>query len=134
MNTNEICAQIIQNVEAALGCAVVDLNTGLLLGISHKIPYLTLSSLDIFAATSVNMFRGRTVMTIEQMLSNIRGKEECMMIREIQMATENTYHFMATIPDKPNFLVVLVTNKKAHLGIGWSILRQALPKIAPLCP
>jgi hypothetical protein len=41
---------------------------------------------------------------------------------------------MMIIPEKPNALLVLVTSKKANLGMGWSSIRMAVPKLAPLCP
>ncbi len=134
MDINDICGQIVQGMNTALGCAVVDLNSGLLLGVSHKVPYFTASYLDAAAAAAVDMVRGRTVTAIEQMISNIRGKEDNMMIEEIQITTKSTYHFLAVIPEKPNSMVVLITSRKANLGMGWSAIRMALPKLAPMCP
>lgn len=134
MDINEICAEIVGSVHSALGCGVVDLSSGLLLGVSHKVPYFTQSYLDIAAAAAVDMFRGRNVTAVEQMIANMRGKSENFMIEEIQMTSKNTYHFMAIIPEKPNAMVVLITNKKANLGMGWAAVRMALPKLAPLCP
>jgi hypothetical protein len=98
------------------------------------VPYFTASYLDAAAAAAVDMVRGRTVSAVEQMISNIRGKEDSMMIEEIQITTKNTYHFLAIVPEKPNSMVVLITNKKANLGMGWAAVRMAMPKLAPLCP
>ncbi len=131
---NELCTDIVRSVDSALGCAVVDLSTGLLLGVYHNIPYFTQSYLDAVAAAAVDMMRGKNVKAVEDMLSNMRGSSQANMIEEVQMTTKNTYHFMAVIPDKPNSMVVLITSKKANLGMGWSAVRQALPKLAPLCP
>jgi hypothetical protein len=50
------------------------------------------------------------------------------------MTTDNTYHFMMIIPEKPDALVVLITSRKANLGMGWASLRRSLNKLAPLCP
>lgn len=134
MNINDICGEVVRNVDAALGCAVVDLNSGLLLGVSHNVPYFTQSYLDAVAAAAVDMFRGRTVSAVEDMIANMRGSTRKHMIKEVQMSTDNTFHFMMVVPDKPDALVVLVTSRKANLGMGWSSLRMAVPKIAPLCP
>jgi hypothetical protein len=133
MKINEICTDIIEDMNFALGCAIIDLNSGLLVGIAHRSPYFSQSNLDTAAVAAVEMFRGRTVMAIEQMISHMRGKEEYLMIEEIQMTTKNTYHFMAVIPEKPNNMVVLITTKTISLGMGWSTLRIALPKLAPFC-
>ncbi|OQW94377.1 MAG: hypothetical protein BWK79_06155 [Beggiatoa sp. IS2] len=134
MNINNICAEIIRSVDSALGCAVVDLNSGLLLGVSHNVPYFTQSYLDAVAAAAVDMFRGRTVAAVEDMICNMRGTQRKYMVKEIQMTTDNTFHFMMVIPDKPDALVILITSKKANLGMGWSSIRMALPKLTPLCP
>jgi hypothetical protein len=131
---NDICADVVRNVDSALGCAVVDLSSGLLLGVSHNVPYFTQSYLDAVAAAAVDMLRGRTVSAVEDMIANMRGNNDRQLIEEIQMTTAGTYHFMAVIKEKPNALVVLITSKKANLGMGWSALRQALPKLAPMCP
>jgi len=134
MNINDICTDIIQGVDSALGCAVVDLNSGLLLGVSHNVPYFTQSYLDAVAAAAVDMFRGRTISAVEDMISNMRGNSKKHLIKEVQMTTDNTYHFMTLIPEKPDALVVLITSKKANLGMGWASLRRSLPQLAPLCP
>jgi hypothetical protein len=134
MNINDICADIVRSVDSALGCAVVDLNSGLLLGVSHNIPYFTQSYLDAVAAAAVDMFRGRTVSAVEDMIGNMRGSTKKNLIKEVQMTTENTYHFMTTVPDKPDALVILITSKKANLGMGWSSIRTSAPKLTPLCP
>jgi hypothetical protein len=134
MSINQICTEIVNDVDSALGCAVVDLNSGLLLGVSHNVPYFTQSYLDAVAAAAVDMFRGRTVSAVEDMIANMRGKPRTNYIKEVQMTTDNTYHFMMIIPDKPDALVVLITSRKANLGMGWASLRRSLNKLAPLCP
>ena len=131
---NEVCKDIVDGVEDAFAAAVVDLNTGLLLGVHHTVPYFTTSYLDAVAAAAVDMFRGKGVSGVEKRLSQQRGQEVKNTLQEIQMTTEKTYHFMSIIPGKPNALAVLITGKKANLGPGWSGLRSALTELAPLCP
>jgi hypothetical protein len=131
---NDVCDEVISIVDGALGCAVVDLNTGLLLGVAHKVPYFTHAFLDAVAASAVDMFRGRTVMAVEQLLSSTRGSKVENSIKEIQMTTDKTYHFMVTIKDKPDTLVILITTNTTNLGMGWNALRINLPSISALCP
>ena len=131
---DQITRDITNSVDGALGCAVVDLNTGLLLSASHNVPYFTHSYLEAVAAAAVDMFRGKTVQAVESLLSNQRGKPVSNTIKEMQMTTENTLHFMITLPEKPNGLVVLITSKKTNLGMGWAQLRKSLPDIEPLVP
>ena len=131
---DNITRDITNSVDGALGCAVVDLNTGLLLSVSHNVPYFTHSYLEAVAAAAVDMFRGKTVQAVESLLSNQRGKPVTNTIKEMQMTTENTLHFMLTIPAKPNALVILITSKKSNLGMGWAQLRKSISDIEPLVP
>lgn len=80
------------------------------------------------------MMRGKNVRAVESLLSNQRGKVVEKTIKEVQMTTENTLHFMAVVPDKDDALVVLITNKKTNLGMGWSAVRKSMAAVAPLCP
>ncbi|MDY6929857.1 MAG: hypothetical protein SWN10_22535 [Pseudomonadota bacterium] len=133
-NLNEICQNMVDEVGDALGVAVVDLESGLLLTVAHNVPYFTQSYLDAVAAAAVDMFRGKTVNTVEKLIASQRGAEVHRLVQEVQMTTEKTYHFMSIVPGKPNALMVLITGKKANLGMGWAALRGALPKVSPLCP
>lgn len=131
---DELLQSVVSNVDGALGCAVVDLNSGLLLGVAHNVPYFTSSYLEAVAAAAVDMLRGKNVRAVESLLSGQRGTTVENSIKEVQMTTDRTYHFMATVPDKPNALVVLITNKTTNLGMGWSAVRNNMSKLSPLCP
>lgn len=133
-NLNEVLQSIVSDVDGALGCAVVDLESGLLLAAAHQIPYFTTSYLEAVAAAAVDMMRGKNVRAIEALFSNQYGKPMSKSIQEVQMSTDNTYHFMAVIPEKPDALVVLITSRKTNLGMGWSTIRRSMPILATLCP
>lgn len=125
---------LVSDVDGALGCAVVDLDSGLLLGVAHNVPYFTSSYLEAVAAAAVDMIRGRNVRAVESLLTSQRGKTVEKTIKEVQMTTDNTYHFMAVIPDHPDSLVVLITSRSTNLGMGWAAVRKNLATIGPLCP
>lgn len=131
---NQACNDLIGKVTDAVGASVVDLNTGLLLGVAHSVPYFTQSYLDAVAAAAVDMFRGRTISTVEELMTNQRGKDSSRSIKEIQMTTDGTYHFMTVLPEKPDYLLVLITTRKANLGMGWSAIKTAIPDIQAKCP
>jgi hypothetical protein len=133
-NLNSVCNTILKEVNESLGMAVVDLSSGLLLSVAHNVPYFTQSYLDAVAAAAVDMFRGKTISTVEKLLTEQRGREVRGSIKEVQMTTEATFHFMSIVPGKPDTLAVLITTKKANLGMGWAALRGQLPEISKLCP
>ena len=134
MSLNDICKSVIDDVDGATGCAVVDLNNGLMLGQAHNVPYFTQTYLDAVGAAAVEMFRGKNVSAVEKLLSAQRGEKVEKTMQEIQMTTTGTYHFMAIVPEKPDALMVLVTTRKANMGMGWASLRGALKDVAPHCP
>jgi hypothetical protein len=131
---NEVCKQIVDSVDNAFAAGVVDLNTGLLLGVYHNIPYFTQSYLDAVAAAAVDMFRGKGVSNVEKRLSQTRGEEVSNSLQEVQMTTHKTYHFMSVVPGKPNAIAVLITGKQANLGMGWAGLKNSMHELAPMCP
>lgn len=131
---DDVLQQVVSSVDGALGCAVVDLNSGLLMGVAHNVPYFTSSYLEAVAAAAVDMLRGKNVRAVEALLSSQRGKTVEKSIQEIQMTTEKTLHFMATVKEKPDYLIVLITNKTTNLGMGWAAVRNNMAKISPLCP
>ncbi|MDX8383969.1 MAG: hypothetical protein R8M45_07800 [Ghiorsea sp.] len=134
MTLNETLKSLTDSVDGGLGCAVVDVQSGLMLGVHHTVPYFTQSYIDAVAAAAVDMVAGNNVRTVEKLLSAQRGEEQKGLIKEVQMTTDNTYHFMATVPGKPNALIILITSKKANLGMGWVALRRTLDEVAPHCP
>lgn len=129
-----LCADVVKNVAGALACAVVDLNNGLLIAAHHNVQYFTQTYVEALGAAAVDMVRGRGITNVEELLSSTRGEEVRHTLKEVQMTSSHTHHFMSIIPNKPDCMAVLVTDKKANIGQGWSALRVNMEKMAPLCP
>ncbi|MFW1859526.1 hypothetical protein A7P53_06480 [Acinetobacter defluvii] len=130
MSLKQICENIYSEVNGAIAVGVVDLSSGMPLEIYHRVEYFTQEYIDLVSAASVDMFRGRNVAKVEEKLANQRRKPLSHSIQEVLMTTEGTIHFMAVLPEKNDILALLVTNKKASVGMGWAILRNALPEIS----
>ncbi len=133
-NLNDICDDMIGSVDYAYAAAIIDQESGLLLGVAHNVSYITQVYLDAVAASAVEMFRGKAVVTAEKMIADLRAEEPRRQIQEIQLSTESTFHFMCIVPDKPDILAVLIAGKKINLGMGWASLRSRLKEIAECCP
>jgi hypothetical protein len=132
---DDVTRDLVNTVDGALGCAIVDMSSGLMLSAYHNVPYFTQTYLEAVAAAAVDMIRGKNVQAVEQLLSAQRGESVEKSIQEIQMSTEATYHFMAVVPNKSkNSLLVLITSKKTNLGMGWSNVRRNLPILATMVP
>lgn len=134
MSLKQICAKIYSEVDEALAVAVVDLSTGMPLHVHHRVAHFNQDYVDLVAAAAVDMFRGRTVRLVEHKLSQTRRRPAQHSIREVQMTTDFTLHFMMMLPEKPNILALLVTSRKASIGLGWASLRRAIPEITLHCP
>lgn len=132
-STQEICRQILEKVDDALAVGVVDLNTGMLMGVHHTVPYFTQAYLDAVAAAAVEMFRGKNVRRIEELLSSQRGEEIKDSFEEIFISSPKVFHFMATIKDK-GAVVVMVTKRSTNQGMGWAALRNNLAAIRTTLP
>lgn len=130
---DDMCQQIVTEVDGAIACGIVDLETGMMMGVFHNVPYFTQDYLDAVAAASVDMFRGRNVSRIEQLIAKQRGTTPEHAFQEVFMSSKGTFHFMKVIESK-NSLVVMVTKKSTNQGMGWSALRMGISDIAPLLP
>jgi len=122
---SNVCREIVSDAPDAVGCGIVDLNTGMLLASHTTAAYFTQSYLDAVAAAALDMFRGKNVRRVEQLLGKHRGGTVKDTFEEIQVTSSNTFHFMKLMRSK-GILVVLVTRTTSNLGMGWSSLRNAV--------
>jgi len=131
---NYTLEKLVNQADDGLAAAVVNLNNGQLLHAYHNVPYFTQSFMEAVAVAAVDMFRGKTMAAVEMMLAAQRSAENKHHVREIQMTTADTFHFMTVIPDKPDYLLVVVTRTTASMGAGWMATRNSLEEIAAKCP
>jgi len=97
------------------------------------VPYFTQAYLDAVAAAAVEMFRGKTVRRVEELLSNNRGEPIKDSFEEVFISSPKVYHFMTVIRDK-GAVVVMVTKKTVNQGMGWAALRNSLATIKATLP
>jgi hypothetical protein len=131
---DEVLQGIIADMEGVFGCAAINMNTRHLLGVSHRVDYLTPSYLEALAVAAVEMLRGKQVRAIESLLSNKLGKPITNTISDLCINAGNTRHFMAVIPEKPDVLVLLSCDTNTSVGMGWIVVQRNMPLIAAHCP
>ena len=129
----EVCQTMVEAVDDCLAVGVVDLSTGMMMGVHHTVPHFTQAYLDAVAAAAVELFRGKNVRRVEELLGQQRGEDITDSFEEIFASTIKTFHFMSTIQDK-GAVVVMVTKKSANQGMGWSALRNNLGNLAASLP
>lgn len=126
MDMQNACARILNEVDGALGCIVIDMQTNLPVAAkSHPGRALNANTVDLISVVSTNMFSGKLIGQFEQALDRPQGSAPSF-VREVQMATENTNQFMAAIPGWDQGLLVLVTDKSVSLGLGWMAVHRGL--------
>jgi len=126
---DELCKELVDSVDDCLAGGVVDLNTGMLIGVYHNVPHFTQSYLDAVAAAAVEMVRGKNVRRVEELLSKQRGVEIKDSFQEIFVSSPMVFHFMTIVPEK-GAIVVMVTKNTISQGMGWAALRNKLDDIA----
>lgn len=131
--TQDVCKQILEKVDDCLAVGVVDLNTGMLMGVHHTVPYFTQAYLDAVAAAAVEMFRGKSVRRVEELLSTQRGEPIKDVFEEVFISSAKVFHFMTVVKEK-GAVVVMVTRKGINQGMGWSALRNNLDVVKKTLP
>ena len=132
MKLNDLCQGIVAEVNGCLGCAVVDLDTGLPLAMEVGAgSSLNPQAMEFISVASVEYFRGKTIWQLGLELSGgAEDPSQAGFVREIQTTTMDMHHFMAVVPGWEGTLLILITAKSANLGMGWIAMRQALTQIA----
>lgn len=132
MRLQQICEEILDEVDGALGCALVDLDTGLPLAMRVASDTLHDSgAMEILSAASADYFRGEVNYQLERALGSDHSSEEGF-VEEIQTTTDDTYLFMCVVPGNSQAVLLLITDKTANLGLGWVAVRGALRRLGAL--
>ena len=131
---DDACKGVVDKVDGAVACGVVDLDTGMLLGIFNNANY-TQTLNEIVAAATMDIFRGASIGRIEQMVRSHRGIPENgeRYFQEIHITSKNNYHFAKTVANG-KAVMMLVTKKTTNIGMGWAQLKSAIPDIEPHVP
>lgn len=131
---DDSCKNVVDEVDGGVACGVIDLDTGMILGIHNSASY-TQTLNEVVAAAAVDMFRGSNVSRIEKMVRKHRGEDEngSHYFEEIHVSSAHNYHFMKTLRGG-KAVIVLVTKKSTNIGMGWAMLKSVLPEVEPHIP
>lgn len=131
---DDACREVVQKTDGAVACGIVDLDSGMLLGIHNSANY-TQTLNEIVAAATMDLFRGPNVGRIEQMVRSHRSIPENgeHYFQEIHITSEHNYHFAKTLK-KGKAVIMLITKKTTNIGMGWAQLKSVIPMVEPLVP
>ena len=128
---NDVCEQIVARLDGALGCALVDLESGLPLALEARSDSLiTPTALEMISAAAVACFSGAGGGRSGPGSAATGGAMPENAPQQIQITTEFTYNFMSLVPGEGGVLLILVTTRgDTNLGLGWMAMRQALAQL-----
>ena len=132
MDMQSACASMLDEIDGALGCIVIDMQTGLAVAAEYRPgSAVDAAAINLVSVISTNMFRGKMIRQFESLLVNVRGgrARRSEFVREVQMTTAATNQFMAAIPGWDDGVFVLVTDKSVSLGLGWMAVHRMIGRM-----
>lgn len=131
---DESCKAVVDKVDGGVACGVVDLDTGMVLGVHNNAGYSQTLN-EVVGAAAMDMFRGPNVSRVEQLVRSHRGVDENgeHYFEEIHVSSRHNFHFMKTLKNG-KAVIVLVTTKATSIGMGWASLKSVVPEIEPQVP
>ena len=129
---DEACRTVVDLVDGAIACAVVELETGTILGL-HDTAQSTQTLNEAVAAATIDMFRGPHIVRIEELIRTHRGIQENdnRDFHEVHISSANNFHFAKVIKDG-RAVLMLVTKRSTNVGMGWAQMKSVIPDVEPL--
>jgi len=126
MSVESILAKTMGEVPKAVAAGVVDMSTGMLLGVK-TVDSHPQEVLDLVAAATRDLFEGDNVTNIENTFKRIRGVETSeRYFKEIIVMSTNLLHIFARLKKFEAAVVVVVCRVDTNIGL-------ALMKIRAIC-
>lgn len=117
MTVNESLTAALKNVPKAVAAGVVDMDSGMMLGIKTTESHPQ-EVFDFLAAATKDMYEGENVTTIEDIFKKARGvKTKEHYFQEIIVTSQNLLHFFTRIPGQQNIVFAVVCSKDANIGL-----------------
>jgi hypothetical protein len=126
MSVETILVKTMADVPKAVAAGVVDMSTGMLLGVKtvdshpHEV-------LDLVAAATKDLFEGDNVTAIENTFKRVRGVQTSeRYFKEIMVMSTNLLHIFARLKRYEAAVVVVVCRADTNIGL-------ALMKMRAIC-
>src|SRR4029079_13583374 len=131
---DEACKAVVAQVNGAVACAVVDLDSGFAPG-AHRSSANRQELTALMERGTLNLLRGPDVTTIEREIRKARGVPETgeHYFQELQLSSAHYLHFGVVLKGG-RAVVMLVTRRTTNIGLDWAQLRAAIPQVEALVP
>lgn len=130
MSLDNAIAKVVTSVPECVAAGVVDMNTGMLLGVKTVDSHPS-EVLDLVAAATSDLFQGDNVVTIEKMFKKNRGVRDDghHYFREIIVYSDNLLHIFQRGAKNDGIVLVCVCRKNANLGMALVKARGAMSDV-----
>lgn len=121
-------AKAVSNIPECLAAGVVDLDSGMLLGV-RTVDSHPQEVLDMLAAATQDLFQGQNVVSIENIFKKSRGLEldDYHYFKEIIVNSENLIHVFVRGKQHPQYVMTFVCRLSANLGMVLTKARAQVP-------
>lgn len=125
---NSAIANAVSNIPECLAAGVVDMDSGMLLGVK-TVDSHPQEVLDMLAAATQDLFQGQNVVTIENTFKKARGLEldDYHYFKEIIVNSENLIHVFIRGKQHPQYVMTFVCRLSANLGMVLTKARGQVP-------
>ena len=122
--------QAASTVPECVAAGYVDISSGMLLALK-TVDSHPQQVIDLLAAATADMFAGPNVSMIERLFKKARGLQDdgFHYFQEVIVNSENLIHVFLRGKINPDYVVVFVCRKTAHLGMALTKARLALPAL-----
>ncbi len=129
MSLDAQIATMVKTVPECVAAGVVDIQTGMLLGIK-TIDSHPQEVIDLVAAATGDLFQGPNVQAIESLFKKMRGvTDNHHYFQEIIILSDNLIHVFQRGKRNEDVVVIVVCRVSASLGMVLSKSRTALPSL-----
>ncbi len=123
MSVQSILTKSMGEIPKIVAVGVVDMSTGMLLGVK-TVDSHPQEVLDLVSAATKDLFEGDNVTAIENTFKHLRGVENTeRYFKEIIVMSTNLVHIFARLKSMESAIIVAVCRKDMNLGLGLMKMR-----------
>ncbi|MEM8963750.1 MAG: hypothetical protein AAGD38_19865 [Acidobacteriota bacterium] len=117
MSVDATIKQAMMDVPKAVAAGIVDMNSGMMLGM-NTVDSHPQAVLDLLAPATKEMFEGDMVLSIERLFKNSRGvQSDERYFREIMISSRNLWHYFSRLPHNPGIVFAVISRADVNLGL-----------------
>jgi hypothetical protein len=117
MSVDTAIKSAMSDVPGALAAGIVDMGSGMLVGIK-TVDSHPQTVLDLLASATKELFEGEMVTQIENLFKRARGVEsDERYFQEIMVSSTNLWHYFGRFKSQPNAVLCVVSGMDVNVGL-----------------